>query len=312
VARVAAVAWAMYPFSIYFSSDRVWDYALTAFLLSLSFWVAQTLPRRTAAAWAGFGLLCGVAALSNPSVLSVLAPTGLLALYRARETGKPWLKHGACAALMLIAVCSPWVARNQLRFHRPTFIRDGFWLEFWAGNNGDTFKSNPDWAHPASNDTEMRRYQAVSEPEYMAEKRALALTFVQRHPGQFVLTSLRRAFCFWTGLWSLDRKYIAQDPTEIPDFFYCGAVSLLAFRGAWRWWRADRQAALPYIAALVFFPVTYYVTHSSPDYRQPLEPIVIVLAVIGVMGPLTGEDERPRESSEADDEVNDERFAIAS
>ena len=57
VARVAAIAWAVYPFSIYFAADRVWDYALTAFLLSVSFWVAQTVHRRGTAAWMGFGLL---------------------------------------------------------------------------------------------------------------------------------------------------------------------------------------------------------------------------------------------------------------
>lgn len=311
VARAAAMVWAVYPFSIYFSAYRVWDYALTAALLSVSFWAAQTLHRRRMAGGIGFGALCGVATLSNPAVLPVLAPAGLLALYRAREAGRSWLRLGACAALMLGAVCSPWIVRNQRTFHQPTFIRDGFWLEFWAGNNGDTFESNPGWAHPASNPAEMRQYQAVSEPEYMAEKRRLGLNFVRQHPGSFALLSLRRAFCFWTGFWSLDRKYLAQDPTEIPDFFYCGAVSLLAFLGAWRWWRVDVRTALAYVLPMALFPLTYYVTHSSPDYRQPLEPILVVLAVVGALGP-DADDETPGASAAADDEVDDERFAVAS
>jgi len=31
------------------------------------------------------------------------------------------------------------------------------------------------------------------------------------------------------------------------------------------------------------FPVTYYVTHATPDYRQPIEPEVVVLVVMGIL-----------------------------
>jgi 4-amino-4-deoxy-L-arabinose transferase-like glycosyltransferase len=311
VARAAALVWAVYPFSVYFSADRVWDYALTGFLLTLCFWWSQRLHRRGTGAWASFGALCGVATLSNPSVLLVLAPAALIALYRRGRAEELWLKSGACAALAGLLVCMPWVVRNQRTFHHPTFIRDGFWLEFWAGNNGDTFESNPAWAHPASNPVEMQRYEAVTEPEYMAEKRDLSLHFVERYPGFFVKASMRRAFFLWTGLWSLDKKYIAKDPTEIPDFFYCATVSLLAFWGARRWWKADRVASLPYIAAIVLFPITYYITHSSPDYRQPIEPIIVVLSVVGVMGPSIGDDYTLDVDESLDEEANDERVAMA-
>lgn len=311
VARVAAMVWAVYPFSVYFSSDRVWDYALTGLLLSLCFWWSQTLHRRGPGAWASFGVLCGIATLSNPSVLLVVGPAALIALYRGRQLDQPWLKNAVCAALMGLAVCLPWAVRNQRTFHQPTFIRDGFWLEFWAGNNGDTFESNAGWAHPASNPAEMARYEAVTEPTYMAEKRNLGLHFVEHHPGFFLKASLRRTFCFWTGLWSLDRRYIAKDPTEIPDFFYCTTVSLLAFWGIRRWWRTDRSAVLPYIAALAFFPVTYYVTHSSPDYRQPIEPLIVVLAVVGTLGPDSSDDYAIDLDEGLQDEM-DERVAVAS
>jgi hypothetical protein len=32
---------------------------------------------------------------------------------------------------------------------------------------------------------------------------------------------------------------------------------------------------------IAVFPVTYYVTHPLMDYRQPIEPAIIVLAVSG-------------------------------
>jgi 4-amino-4-deoxy-L-arabinose transferase-like glycosyltransferase len=289
----------------------VWDYALTGLLISVCFWWAQILHRHGIWSWVGFGAMCGVAALSNPSALSVLGPAGLIALHRLRHAAEPWLKHAGCAALAGFIVCSPWIVRNQRTFHQPTFVRDGFWLEFWAGNNGDTFESNPAWAHPASNPVEMQRYEAVAEPEYMAEKRALGLTFVKQHPGFFLKASLRRAFCFWTGFWSLDKRYVQKDPTEVPDFFYCTTVTLLALWGARRWWLQDRLAALPYIAAIALFPLTYYVTHSSPDYRQPIEPIIVVLAVVRVLGPRSSDDYTIDLDEQLEDEMDDERVAVA-
>lgn len=311
VARVAAMIWAVYPFAVYFSAGRVWDYALTGLLLSLSFWWAQKLHRQRPVLWLGYGALCGVAALSNPTVLSVIAPLTLIALYRARQEARPWLLRGIGAALIGLAVCAPWVIRNERAFHKPTFLRDGFWLEFYAGNNGDTFESNPGWAHPASNPVEMDRYEALSEPGYMAEKRALGLNFVRLHPGSFVKVTIRRVFCFWTGFWSLNKKYLEQDPTEIPDFFYCTTVSLLAFWGARRWWAEDRRAVLPYIAAMAVFPLTYYVTHTTPDYRQPIEPMIVVLAVVGVLGPESNDEYTVEFDAAMEDEVDDQ-MAIAS
>ena len=311
VARVAAMIWAVYPFAVYFSAGRVWDYALTGLLLSLCFWWAQKLHRQRPMLWLGYGALCGVAALSNPTVLSVIVPLTLIALHRTRQEARPWLQRGVCASLVGLALCAPWAIRNERAFHQPTFLRDGFWLEFYAGNNGDTFESNPGWAHPASNPVEMKRYEALSEAGYMAEKRALGLKFVKQHPGSFAKVTLRRVFSFWTGFWSLNKRYLEQDPTELPDFFYCTTVSLLAFWGARRWWKSDRRAVLPYLAALAVFPLTYYVTHTTPDYRQPIEPIIVVLAVVGVLGPDSSDEYTVEFDTAEEDEVEDQ-MALAS
>jgi len=52
--------------------------------------------------------------------------------------------------------------------------------------------------------------------------------------------------------------------------------------GARRFWRWDAASALPYLVLIAVFPVTYYFTHASPDYRQPIEPEVVVLVAMGV------------------------------
>jgi len=257
---------------------------MTALLFSLCFWSAQKLHLRSFWAWAGFGLLCAITTLSNPSVVSVLFVLAALALLKVRKVDGAWMAKGAVAAVAFIALCTPWAVRNHRVLHQDSFIRDGFWLEFWAGNNGDTFESNARWTHPASNPVEMQQYQTEGENAYMAQKRVMALNFVQHHPVSFVQLCFRRAFRFWTGYWSFSREYLALEPLDVPNVAFCSVLTLLLLRGARRWWREDRGTAFPYLVAITIFPIAYYVTHSSMDYRQPIEPIILVLILVGVFG----------------------------
>ena len=168
--------------------------------------------------------------------------------------------------------------------HASSPIRDGFWLEFWAGNSGDTFMSNPAWAHPASNPVEMQEFEAEGETAYFAHKHTLAVNFVRYHPLLFAGVSLRRAVRFWTGFWSFKPSYLQSEPLDVPNVFFCSCITLFMLRGISRWWREDRTHASPFLIMLLVFPVPYYLTHSSMDYRQPIEPQIVILVTIGLFG----------------------------
>jgi hypothetical protein len=285
LARFAAAAWAIYPFAIYFSANRVWEYALTALLFATCFWVAQLLHfHRGLFAWMGFGILFGITALSNPSILSALPFLLLIPMLKLRRTGGHWLRNGLAAALVFASVCAPWIIRTQRAMHATSLIRNGFWLEFWAGNNGDTSNSNPSWAHPASNPVEMQKYQTLGETAYLAEKHQMAIAFVEHHPLFFAAVTVRRAVRFWTSYWSFQRSYLRTEPLDVPNVFFCTSLTLLMLRGLRRWWMEDRRAALPYALLIAIFPLTYYLTHSSMDYRQPIEPQILILVTIGIFG----------------------------
>jgi 4-amino-4-deoxy-L-arabinose transferase-like glycosyltransferase len=284
IARIAAFAWAIYPFSIYFSADRVWDYALTAFLFATCFWAVQRLHLRGPWAWFAYGLLLGVTVLSNPSVLSILPFLIVFSLFKVHRVDGPWLRNGLILLLTCTALWAPWAIRNHRVLHTSTTFRDGFWLEFYAGNNGDTSDSNPPASHPASNPLEMQKYQSAGEIAYIAHKRVLSLDFVQHHPLFFAGVSLRRALRFWTGYWSFSRAYLTLQPLDIPNVFFCLFLGVFMLRGLRRWWRDDPASALPYLLTLLFFPIPYYLTHSSMDYRQPIEPVILMLVVIGIFG----------------------------
>ena len=111
----------------------------------------------------------------------------------------------------------------------------------------------------------------------------MALHFIEQNPMFFAALSLRRAFSYWTGFWSFSPAYLSKEPLEIADVFFCVSVTVLMLLGARRFWRRDAIGALPYLVLILVFPITYYVTHATPDYRQPIEPEVVVLAAMGVV-----------------------------
>jgi 4-amino-4-deoxy-L-arabinose transferase-like glycosyltransferase len=306
--RIAAFAWAIYPFAIYFAADRIWDYALTALLFTCCLLMAQRLKLRKTIVWAGFGGLYGLAVLSNPSVASLLPFLLLMALNDVRKAAGGWLRRpvlvrALATTLTFIAVCTPWTLRNEHVMHSHFFIRDGFWLEFYAGNNGDTHESNSAWAHPASNPAEMQKYLAMGEVAYMAEKHTLAVDYVKHHPIFFAEACGRRVLRFWTGYWSFKPSYLKYEPFDLPNVPFCLFLMTFMVRGLRRWWRKDRSQVVPYLVALICFPLPYYLTHSSMDYRQPLEPVILVLVTIGLFG--TGKEAPAPEHVAAYDEQGD-------
>jgi 4-amino-4-deoxy-L-arabinose transferase-like glycosyltransferase len=284
VARIASLAWAIYPFAIYFSAGRVWDYALTSLLFCCCLLVAQKLPVRGPWAWGGFGVLYGVAALSNPSICSMLPFLLLIAMFKVGRVGGRWFTRALLASLAFFAVCAPWAIRSERIMHAHFFLRDGYWAEFYAGNNGDTFNSNAEWAHPASNPAEMKRYAAEGEIAYMAEKHVLATEWVSHHKLFFAQLCVRRAVRFWAGFWSFSPAYLAKEPFDIPNTPFSIFLTFFMIRGLWRWGREDLVATLPFLLAVLIFPIPYYLSHSSADYRQPIEPVIVLLVCVGLFG----------------------------
>ena len=79
--------------------------------------------------------------------------------------------------------------------------------------------------------------------------------------------------------------------------------SLLSFVGALFVHRTRNEYALPFTSFMLFFPVVFYVTHTSGRYRYPMDPIMGLLTVFAIAYPLsliakhTREAERPVESA---------------
>ncbi len=166
-ARWAAWAWALSPYGIYFSADWLWSTCLftlfltTLFLYSLHLETSASLPQ-----WLGFGLLAGLATLTEPVALAAVPLWGALSAWRLRK-----LLPGLAATLAFVLVLTPWIVRNYLAFHQFIPVRDGFGLELYLGNSG----YSEHWAnravHPNHSDAELSEYEKSGELAYMAHKR---------------------------------------------------------------------------------------------------------------------------------------------
>ncbi len=58
--------------------------------------------------------------------------------------------------------------------------------------------------------------------------------------------------------------------------------SLLALAGTLLVNRVKNEAAFPFTVALLVFPLLFYATHTDERYRQPIDPIMCLLAVFAV------------------------------
>ena len=291
-ARISAWVWAFYPFAVYFSATRVWEYSVTCLLFTTCFCIAQRIHQSARPlAWLGWGALFGVTALSNPTTLSTLPFLMALALFRAHQSGRRWLLNGALTLLAAIAVLIPWTVRNYRALGIVVPVRDNFWLEIYIDNFGNAYldHSSPPTAggrgYPADSPEELHKYLTLGEPAYLAEKHTLAMYDLRHNPrfGFIAFKTLRRIVYYWTGYWSFSAAELQDQPYEPWNVFYVSTVTVFMLLGIRSLWRAHRTACLPYLVLIGFFPLTYYITHPLMDYRQPIAPAIIVLGVAGVL-----------------------------
>jgi hypothetical protein len=139
----------------------------------------------------------------------------------------------------IAVIVGPWAVSNDRVMHAASPICDGFWLEFRAGNAGDTSESNPAWAHPASNPIEMKKFEAEGGIAYLDHKHTMAVSFVRHQPPLFAGVFLRRALRYWTGFWSFRPSHLQSESLDVPNVLFCTAITVFMLRGIWSWWKID-------------------------------------------------------------------------
>jgi 4-amino-4-deoxy-L-arabinose transferase-like glycosyltransferase len=276
VALCSAWAWAVVPYFMLWGSTWVWEASLSALLVALMFWKALTLRdfRVSRWKWAAGGVLCGIAALTNPALMTFAPFVLIWPTWRLR-----WAR-GARLALIgtvaFVATISPWLIRSRVVFGEWVFIRSNLGFEFhlgnWHGSSGMGWRG----MHPAVNEREYELYKSMGELAYVRMHTNEAIAFVKEAPGEFAELCVIRFIAFWDGMSIVYSE--SWNAWQIGGFF---AFSLLSACGlGLMLWRRVPAAVL--FCWLLVYPVPYYLCYAHPRYRHAIEPMMLLLAVSAV------------------------------
>ena len=270
--KLAAFAWAIFPLNIFFSVTKVWETSLTALLMATLFWFMLPLRHSLSVRrWSAAGALLAIAALVNTSLVVIVIPFGLTALWRNRTRA---ILPAMAGALTCLAVVSPWLVRNHTEFGK-FMLRSNFPLEFRIGNNEFSYGQKIEALHPSNTPSLNLHWQAVGESRFMAEEQVANSQFVSTHVGRFAYSTINRVVNYWTGAWI---KPIAGFPNSWPVILATSALTLLGLLGVRRMLIGGNSAGSVYIGCLLIYPVAYYLTTSQPRFYHAITPLLILPA----------------------------------
>jgi len=284
----AAWLWALFPNAIIIPFEWIWDTSLSALLVATLLWATLKLAEsRRLRNWSLYGLLWGLAMLINPAA-ALLYPILLAwAAYRTREheRGSARLARPALAACITLLCCVPWTVRNYAQFHKFIPLRSNFAFELYIGNNENYDDQHRLRPGAITQDREILRYLHMGETAFMEEEKRKAVAFIVAHPRIEAWLVAQRFVDFWTGTSTPVAAFRQADSLWVRFILLCNdAAPLFTLLGVLVLLATKNNYAVPLVAVPLLFPLLYYLTHTSLRYRHPIDPIIVLLAAIGVHG----------------------------
>jgi 4-amino-4-deoxy-L-arabinose transferase-like glycosyltransferase len=283
VALWSAWLWALYPAAMQYSVRWPWEMTITTALFTYVIALAIRMrgigakePIGSGAlttAWLLFGVLWGVIALSNATLLLFLPVCGawiLAGTFRKHNA----VRDAVLSGVVFLACIAPWTARNYVDFHRFIPLRGNFGAELYMGNGPGSTGFLMEHFHPFQDRVQLHRYAELGEVGYVAERGAAANAFIAAHPGHFIANVTRRVWFFWAGVPSDQARY--KEAVRTLNYGFLSVAGLLGLALALR----NRVPAAGLFAwAFVLLPMPYYIVTVHARFRHPLEPLIAILGV---------------------------------
>lgn len=265
-AIAASWGWALFPYAIVIPVLFVWETALSAFLLAILCYLCLDVARTRAPSRVLVGVVWGIAALTNTALLS-LVPVFLLCPYLKKPLHFPW-KPIATVFIVAALVVFPWLLRDWHKFGAFVPVRSNFGEELWVGNHEGGTGRIEFGLGPADNVGERDRYRALGETSYIRKRRAEAMNFISENRVQFLRQTFYRLRYWWFAEGEAARLFL----------FYrlLALVSLAGMVLAWR--SITKASVVTIVAAIIVYPVVYYLTDVYARYRYPIEPFMMIMA----------------------------------
>lgn len=276
VAWWSAWFWALFPYTAYWGIRWVWDTSLSALLFTLLFMMTLLLAESgTLATWLLYGILWGIAGLTNTAELAFLPCAAFWLLFQQKERNKLFWRNAILSIVVFIAALTPWTIRNYRVFHKFMPVRGNFGVEFHLGNTADANGLWQFWLHPSQDPNQFRLYRQMGEVAYAKAKLHQALQFIHQHPEHFAYLTTAHFVYYWAGVPHAE-KYPGIYELKSSMFL---ATTLLAIFGVVQAFRKRCRGAVLYLLLLLSYPDIYYITFAHPRYRHPIEPEILILSV---------------------------------
>lgn len=288
---LAAAIIAFYPTFFYlaatYHTTNPSIFVFLVLLLSLARFTDET------ASWndVALGLIAGV----NVLLRTEMAPIGGIFILAAAALAWRNGKGGPMRALVpLVAmglVVLPWVVRNWIQFHMLIPTVDSGSYAFWNGFSH--YANGSGHMYPGLDDGRLAdrlRVQATVafgpnyEPRVMAAFAADALQAIKAAPARAIGLIGVKVAKYWLIDW--------HDLTTHSVLYWLPwlAVNPLALLGLWRLWKQrfagiNTVLLISFAVTAVLLTAAYAATAVHPRYRMHVEPLLFVLAGIG-LGPI--------------------------
>ncbi|HYM15084.1 MAG TPA: glycosyltransferase family 39 protein [Dehalococcoidia bacterium] len=220
-ALVAALALALWPGQIYFSSLTLSE-PLFTFLFALGFLLIVLVPR--AGAWRGtallaLGVVVGAAALTRGQAL-ILLPLALAGWGMAGYRWRPAFAWVALAGVAAALVIAPWVVRNDHQLGSPVLISTNLGPNLWIGNHSDaTGRMGIPEADPP-----LPQRGTLTQPQYEVKADQLALrkglSYMLSHP----VNEVRLAGAKIRAMYESDATALDWNAAYRPDYYASPSV----------------------------------------------------------------------------------------
>jgi hypothetical protein len=296
VGAMAAWFWAIFPNAVVIPFEWIWDTCLTTLLAALILWFTLRLAETTRTRdWCWYGLLWGFALMTNPALASLVPFLLGWAAYRAKGEVRGRIVLAGLALLLMVLCCVPWTVRNYARFHRFVPLRSTFPFTLWLAHNRVWDPHSP-WNARVSAYEQDNEYRQLGENAFMQKKWEEAAEFIRTHRALEVNLFARRFVAFWAGIDHPVERF--REAESVGDRMLLLVNFLLTFgtvAGLVAVWFKARPYAFLLCAFPAAFPWVYYATQPYVRYRQPIEPVLMLLAALAVAA-LWGGKPAPRSS----------------
>jgi hypothetical protein len=266
---LAGLGGALLPTSFWSQTSGKHEAPFTAFAFSILLLQFVQVMRKDQALSKNNAVRLGIAGvlgfLFNPTLLLIWA--GWMLLLIASNLQKAWRPFFIFAIAPLLVVIGLWTVRNRISLGEWIVSRSNLGLELGVSYNDGAKVSLEenlnDFRHPYSNLEEAALIRRIGEVDYSKSRGEEAKQWIAAHPKQAAQLLASRFLLFWSPKMARGWQRVLET-----------LLSLTALFGAARAFAKHRSTTLLVGAAMLIYPLIYYIVQSSPRYRLPIEPVL--------------------------------------